>query len=431
MIVDMISVLVTRFAMRFANFIVLLVLVHALTPAEFGYYGYAMASLVMMSIVAAAGQRQTIALILGKDDHDHEAALAHLLIFYGVLALVSTGVMVLIMTNASFAPGTTTLLLVLLTMAPALALRMGQGIFVGLGQINRLNQSEMTSRAILLGAVLLLWLTDRLTLGLTMAAVCLSHIAAMAYLGWQIRSSWPRRLVWRWGLGRFMLRQGIIFAGGFIGLIMLGRVGVWIVDGILGAEAVGRYFGIVRLSEMVAEVATAIGVVIFSHGVRADDSAASARATVRTARSVTALLALLALGLCLAAEPLLAFTMGPAYAEVADGFRFLVVGATLSCFSMMLFPSLSAHGHAAWGYRLFGLGTLQAALLAWPLTGMAGVEGAALAMASAQATVALAFVLVYRRVFDLPLHEILLPKPVDLACLRKILRRPLPDAPAA
>ena len=52
----------------------------------------------------------------------------------------------------------------------------------------------------------------------------------------------------------------------------------------LGEEALGLYFGSQRLGEILVEVATAVGIVIFSHGVRATDIKSSALDAIRIDR---------------------------------------------------------------------------------------------------------------------------------------------------
>ena len=68
-----------------------------------------------------------------------------------------------------------------------------------------------------------------------------------------------------------MLRYGAELWIAVLLLILLGRIGFWIVSWRLGEDALGLYFGSQRLGEILVEVATAVGIVIFSYGVRAAD----------------------------------------------------------------------------------------------------------------------------------------------------------------
>jgi len=114
--------------------------------------------------------------------------------------------------------------------------------------------------------------------------------------------------------------------------------------------------------------------------------------------------------------------MGQAYAAGATSFRILLAGAVMSCFSMMLYPSLSSQGRARLGLWLFGPGTAAAALLTWLLVPPLGVVGAAWALTAAQAVVAVAFIIAFHRIHQLPVHTIAVPQVSDLQGLARFLR---------
>ena len=368
---------------------------------------------------------------MGKSDEDPATVLSQLLLFWLLSSVIGTAAMAATLVVGGYGETPWALALGTAILAPTLLLRMGQGAFLGLGRIGALNRSEIAGRAILLAATVVLWLIDALTIESALACLVFSNVLAGLYLAWQLREllCWPKP---NWLLSRSMLRMGFAFAGGSICMIMLGRVGVWIVNAELSAAEVGTYFAVMRLSEMVPEVATAVGVAIFSHGVRTEDPRLAALETIKTARCVTASLMPVAVAVILFAEPVLTLVFGESYLAGSDAFRILVVGGVLSCFSMMLYPGLSSQGEARWGVRIFGPGTLLAAVACWLLAPGMGIEGAALAMAAAQIAVAVAHVVVYHRLYDIPYRQIVLPQREDLVTIKGFLmrRRKARTAPA-
>ena len=224
-------------------------------------------------------------------------------------------------------------------------------------------------------------------------------------------------------LVRRMLRHGAVFASGIILMILMGRIGIRLVNALLGEEALGLYFGVQRLGEMLVEVATAVGVVIFSHGVRATDVKAAARDAIRIARIVTACMALLALATILWAGPFLTFFLGAPYAAEANAFRIIMAGTLAACFNVMLFPCLSSQGLARIGIWAYGLGCLiawagcQLMIPVWHLL------GAAVAYALAQAAVAAVIALAYRARFGFTLPAVLLPQGEDAREILSLARR--------
>ncbi|MCB1969298.1 MAG: polysaccharide biosynthesis C-terminal domain-containing protein [Geminicoccaceae bacterium] len=422
MLLDAFWVLVTRFVMRAANLLVFMLLARGLDQEEFGQYGYVMASVLMLSVIFDIGLRQSSGLYLGKPDADQRRIVANVLAMWLVLGAFGSLAMAGVMVWGGFDSSMLVVMLAAATLAPTLLIRMGQGTFLGLGRMRALNQSELASRALLLVGTFLAWLFDMLTIEFALALLFLSYAGAAGLLVWQIRDlvGWPRIDV---DIARPLLVTGMTFAGGIIGMIMLGRVGVWIVNALLGSADVGSYFAVMRLSEMIAEVATAVGVVIFSHGVRTEDRRIAALSSARTARCVSAVMAVGGLIALWLAEPVIRYSVGATYVEAADAFRILVIGSVLSCFSMMLYPGLSSQGEARYGLRVFGPGTVVAAVLCWWLVPSYGVVGAAVAMAFAQGVVAISIILIYRHVFGIELHKIIIPQHEDLVSLAGFIRR--------
>ncbi|MEZ5823940.1 MAG: oligosaccharide flippase family protein [Geminicoccaceae bacterium] len=428
---DAFWVLTTRFVMRAANLVVFMLLARGLDPEAFGWYGYVMASALMLSVIFDLGLRQSSGLHLGKEDADKPKILANILALWLVLGLLGSAGMAGVMIWGGI-DHPAVLALAAATLAPTLLVRMGQGTFLGLGRMRELNQSELASRALLLLGTTLAWFLDLLSIEVAVALLFVSYAGAAILLLWQVRDllSPPR---FDGEIQRELLGTGLTFAGGIIAMILLGRVGIWIVNALLGAAEVGAYFAVMRLSEMIAEVATAVGVVIFSHGVRTADRQAAALATVRTARCVTAVMACVGIVAILFAEPVIRWTVGEAYVEAAGAFRILVVGSVLSCFAMTLYPGLSSQGGARYGLRVFGPGTVLAATLCWLLAPAWGIPGAAFAMSAAQGLVGLAMIAIYRSKFEIGLLQIMFPQREDFVALKDFaigkLRRGRKSAP--
>ncbi len=417
MLLDACRVVATRLTMRAANFIVFLILARSLTPAEFGAYGYIVASVLMLSVIADLGLRQATAATIGEGG-DHPDLLAQLVLIWLVLGSAAVLAVHLAIRFAGLLDDSTLIWSAALVVAPALFMRTWQGIFLGRGHIAALNRSELAARTVLLLGTACLAAAGWLTLDSIVWLLLLSYLAGAFLVLLDVA---PRLAVADLAapvLALNLLRRGLGFAAGIIGMIMLGRVGVWIVGGLLDADDLGRYFGLLRLAEMVAEIATAVGMVIFSHGVRrTGERAAAVGDTLRLTRLVGALMAVVTVFILILAEPLLALALGAAYAGGADAFRVMVLGALAGAYGMMLFPGLSSQGEERLGALIFMAGTVAAALLAFTLAPVLGLVGAALAMAIAQATTLVGFLLAYRRTFGTAFRDALLPSPDDLRLL--------------
>ncbi|MFO1038838.1 MAG: lipopolysaccharide biosynthesis protein [Geminicoccaceae bacterium] len=422
LLVDSLWVLLTRLVMRAANFLVFVALARALTTAEFGFYGYVITTALILSVSFDLGFRQSGAWLIGKEPHQEQTLVTHLALVITVAGAV--GVLVcwlMLRTGTSVTEYGPLALLAALNVAPMLCLRTGQGVFLGRGELGKLNRSELISRAVVLLGTLGLWGLGRLDLTSALWALLAAHVSAAAYLFWQIAPEVRLAKLVDVPLLRRLFRHGLELWIALVLMILLGRIGFWIVGWQLGDDALGLYFGVQRLGEILVEVATAVGVVIFSHGVRAKDARQSAGEAVRVARLVTSLIAVLVVACMFIAAPLLHLALGAEFATQAWPFRLVMLGTIANCFTTMLYPCLSAQGLARWGIAAFAAGVAMAALAFSALTPLQGLVGAGIAYMLAQLTVVALLVAAYRRRFGFSAAEVLLPQREDLRDLRLML----------
>lgn len=423
MLVDSLWVLLTRLVMRAANFAVFLLLARSLTVGEFGFYGYVMSTALVLAIAFDLGLRQSGAWLIGQEPEADAAVTTHLIALWLVLGALGVLVCWLMLGSGGYITSYGALALVgALNVAPMLCLRMGQGVFLGRGEIGKLNQSELISRAVVLAGTVAFWAAGLLDVAAAIWVLLAAHAAASLYLLAQIAGGVRPGTLFQPRLVARMLRYGGELWVAMLLLILLGRIGFWVVSWRLGEEALGLYFGSQRLGEILVEVATAVGVVIFSYGVRSKDIRASALDAIRIARLVTALMALVAAMAMVAARPLLGLALGAEYAAEPDAFRFVMLGALASSYTTMLYPCLSAQGLARFGILAFGLGSAVAALAFTALTPVLGLAGAGLAYALAQASAVAVIACAYRRRFGFGLAAILLPQAEDARALRDAAR---------
>lgn len=425
MLVDSLWVLVTRLVMRAANFAVFVLLARSLDVGAFGFYGYVISTALILSVAFDLGLRQSGAWAIGREPEAEPTVATHLMALWVVLAALGVLACWLMLQAGGYVAGYggALALVAALNVAPMLLLRTGQGMFLGRGELGLLNRSELIARAVVLAGTLGLWALGRLDLRAAVWTLLAAHGAAALYLLAQVAPRLAPGTLFRPALVTRLLRHGGEFWAATLLLLLLGRIGFWVVSWRLGDEALGLYFGAQRLGEILVEVATAVGIVVFSHGVRAADVRASALDAVRIARLITAAMALVAAAAALGARPLLGLALGPDYAAEPTAFRLVMLGALASSYTTMLYPCLSAQGLARFGIAAFAAGSLVAALAFALLTPPFGLAGAGLAYALAQLTAVLVIVHAYRSRFGFPAAAVLLPQAEDARALRDLARR--------
>ena len=256
-----------------------------------------MSTALVLAIAFDLGLRQSGAWLIGQEPAADPAVATHLMALWLVLGAAGVLACWLMLEAGGYVAGYGALALVAaLNVAPMLCLRTGQGVFLGRGDLGRLNRSELISRAVVLAGTIGLWALGLLDLAAAIWVLLAAHVAAAVYLLWQVSGAIRPATLFQPALVARMFRYGGELWVAMLLLILLGRIGFWIVSWQLGEDALGLYFGSQRLGEILVEVATAVGIVIFSYGVRATDIKASALDAIRIARLVTALMALVAAG---------------------------------------------------------------------------------------------------------------------------------------
>ena len=144
--------------MRAANFAVFLLLARSLSVGEFGFYGYVMSTALVLAIAFDLGLRQSGAWVIGQEPAADPAVTTHLMALWLVLGAAGVLACWLMLEAGGYVAGYGALALVAaLNVAPMLCLRTGQGVFLGRGDLGRLNRSELISRAVMLAGTIGLW----------------------------------------------------------------------------------------------------------------------------------------------------------------------------------------------------------------------------------------------------------------------------------
>ncbi|WP_191061590.1 lipopolysaccharide biosynthesis protein [Geminicoccus harenae] len=423
LVLDTAWVLSSRLLMRGANVLALALLARALPVADFGFYGFLVATTLILTVALDLGVRQAGAYAIGQRGVPAGAVASTAMALLLAVMPLGAAATWYACTLAGYELGSSLLLCAAMVTPPQVVMRTLQGPLLGLKRVAELNVGELAVRAVLLLLTVPAFFTGRLDL----EAALLILVAAQ----WSGALVLTGQLLWRLrplplpslALGRGLVVGGLPFLSGIIGVMLFGRVGIWAVTAVGDPELVGRYVGALRMTELLAELATAVGVAVFAHGVQQDRDGQGARATIRLVRLLTLAMALFAVLVAVLAPYLLTLLLGEAYAAEAPSLRLMLPGAVLGCQASMLFPGLSARGQAKLGLVIFGPGTLIHGLLAWWLTPLHGVPGAAVAYTLGQAAVAVAVLVAWHRIFGTSLRDLLLPSREDGRSLLRLVRR--------
>ncbi|WP_027132421.1 lipopolysaccharide biosynthesis protein [Geminicoccus roseus] len=427
LVLDTAWVLASRLLMRGANVVALALLARALPIADFGFYGFLVATTLILSVALDLGLRQAGAYAIGQRGVPAGAVATTAMAFLAMAAPLGAMATWQACAMAGYDLSHQLLLSAAMVTPPQVVMRTLQGPLLGLKRVAELNVGELAVRAVLLLLTVPAFFQNMLDLETALLIlVAAQWTGALVLVGQLLVRLRPLPLP-SLALCRELVLGGLPFLAGIIGVILFSRVGIWAITAVDQPDLVGRYVGTLRMTEILAELATAVGVAVFAHGVQQDKSGRGAADTIRLVRLLTISMAGFAVVVGLAAPWLLGLVLGEAYVGQADALRLMLPGAVLGAQASMLFPGLSARGQARLGLLIFGPGSLIHGLLVWWLTPRLGVPGAAIGYTIGQAVVAAAVLFAWHRIFGTKLRDLLLPSAEDGRSLLRLVRRQRPS----
>jgi len=398
------SRLLTRGA-QVASFVVL---ARALSPVDFGHYGVITSAIFLVGIGGHLGLRPAAAWAIGQRVHGAGNIASTLLLAWPVLtALACVTLAVFGLLSVDQTPSARAA--IALATSSILLIALAQGVFLGRGQTGCFALSESVPRA---GAAVLVcaaWLAGAITLELALLLFAVSFAAvAVPAVVLMFRGTGDRRPV----VHAFpsMIRMGLLFAVSLALVMAQGRVGLFFLAAIDAHDLSGQYFAAQRASEMFLEVATALGLVLFSDAARS----ASPDVAVRSAARAAVRLFLVFCAIGLAAMPftplLVDVLLGADYAASAPVLRILLLGIGFAAATRVMNHVVGGLGRpwASGAIALLAL-TVNVVLCAW-LVPRHGASGAAVAMVAGQALATCAYFALVVRGWRVPMRD-LMPAP--------------------
>lgn len=400
---------------RVSQLVAFVFLARALTPTEFGWFGIITSAIALTATLGTLGLRQSFAYEIGQDRLTAGQALGTALSLTPIMVATGTGVLMLIYgDDIHDLLGGLGFWIIVLALFGAMLLMMVQGIALGHGDINAFAWGEAIPRLVLLVGVVIFGLVGLLTLSNSLwvqAATYLAPLPLLVYLG--LKHGSRIGLAFRRLLP--MIRFGVVVAFNMFMVLLCTRVSMFALERLIDADASGQFFAAIRVTEIFLDIATAVGLVLFSHTARSKDMKVAVSEAMAIAGWLFWLFLLLAVPIIFLAPMLLTLVVGNEYAEAVPALQILALSLAPWASHKMLYPALAGSGHPASGTPVLISGlALNIALALWLIPTM-GINGGAFAFVGGQTALMIGYAIVCRIKFGIPIHSLFLPP-------RKILK---------
>ena len=419
---QIVTVVSGRGVIRIAQFATFILLARALSPEHFGWFGIVTTALVLAATLGTFGFRQSLAYELGQGRITPGEANGIVLLLWPVFTAISAAAVVVLyahkIPSLSYADAT---ILIVCGVAGAVFLMLIQGNYLGRGRIASFTVSESLPRLLLLIGIVAMASMGSLTL----SSALWTHVGAFALVipvaAWLAMRHAGRLRIRIDRMGP-MLSYGLIFALNLFLITLGSRLAIFVIEFHTGAAEAGRFFAAVRVNEIFLEVATAVGMVVFSHAARESSSkVAVLERNAKIASCLVWLFAVLAVLVAAFAPYVVLLVLGPNYAGATVALQVLALGLPPAAANKVIYPTLAGIGRPFFGTPVIIVGLLVNLALALVLVPQWGAAGGAMAVVAGQYCIFIGYMITCRLRYALPPKSLLLLSRDDLSRLRTLI----------
>lgn len=350
LIKNILSVLSARIILKGINFLSIFILLMYLDPKDMGQYGIFLSTVVLATTFGNIGYRNAIATSIGAGEK-YEIVYSIIKKSFPLLLSVSVTIAFLIYYLSDFSITKNIILLTFFAVSFHLIIILRQGQCLGVGNVKLFNFLDVfpkffvligISLSLLLFSFELLHALCSLTLGL--------FIAALISIFKIERTTNDTSLITiiEFAKGGFPYALGI-------GLVMLNfNMPIYLTNYLMTADKVGQVFTAIRINDIFLELATAAGLMIFSHSARGM-GISDLKKVMRTITFVVLLSFLFVILFLLFYKYIFILIENNTYSMAGNYLKVIVIGLPFVAFNKMAYGFISGLGKpkiGAWIYFL-------------------------------------------------------------------------------
>jgi len=405
---DAFSVLGSKVFVLGLAFVTGIIITRLLGPEGKGIYAALLVFPTLFMSVAEMGVRQASVYHLGRDSFGDKATVETILFLLVVSSLVGISICALtyfLLGNSNF-----TLMMISLALGfipLSLTASYASGIFLGKRAISRFNRIKWLPELVKLAAVILL--VGVLGLGVvgTVAALIIAGAVTALYSLKLVSDFAAIKLSFQPVIMKSLLSLGVVYALALFVLQLNYRIDIVMLERLGSAAELGQYATGVTIAELLWQLPSVLGVVIFSHRASSQDGAAFTQQVAKLLR-VILLVAVLGGGVLWAvAGFLMPAIYGDAFAPSAEVVRLLMPGVVAFTLFKVLNMDLAGRGRPLVSLTVMGPAVILNIILNLALIPARGANGAALASTISYSCGATLFIIVYAKETGLSLGQLL------------------------
>lgn len=395
------AIFASRILTRASQLVAFVVLARVLSPSGFGAYGVLTSAIFLAGQIGNLGLRQASAYKIGQKEITDGAAMGVMLAFWP-FATIATAVALLLLNHEALnalGGGMSLQVALVLALAGVLFTVLIQGVFLGRGEIKAFSLADAGPRVLQSVLAVILWSVGALTVASALWSFAAGFLLVIPLVAWlAMKGAQPLRFAL--GEAPKMVAYGLLFAVSMFLITLQGRVGVFFLSSAEGHAVAGQFFAAQRATEIFLEIATAVGLVLFSEAARAKSFEDNMAAALKTATTLALMFLVVGAGVALAAPLVVKIILGGAYDAAAPMMRVLALGLAPAAFIKIMNGVVAGSGRPFLSASVVALGLIANLGLAALLIPRMGPVGMAWAMTLSQVVAALAYAFIAVRFYN-------------------------------
>jgi len=412
---DGISVFGTQILTLVIGFVSGVLLARWLGPAGRGAFTALLVYPTIMISLLSMGTRQATVYYLGKKKYSESEVVGVtllLLIFSSIIGVITSVAIISYTQNSDYS-----LILILLTSftIPAnLTINYFTGILIGKQRINKFNKFMYLVPIINLVLIIFLVFFIKLYIVGAVLATLISNIVLALYALLSINREYSLKICYRPELIKRMVSLGFTYALSLFILNLNYRVDVIILEHLSNVTEIGQYTIGVGFAELLWQLPTAFGLVIFSYSANAKNSNKFSQDIAKMIRIVFPVVLTGSIFLYFSSEYIIPFLYGNEYTPSVKMLKILLPGIVMMSFFKIINMDLAGRGKPGVTITAFLPAVLVNIVLNIILVPDFGGCGAAFASTISYTLASVSILYYYMKITQLSLSDIFICKKSDI-----------------
>jgi O-antigen/teichoic acid export membrane protein len=327
-------------------------LLRYLSPEQLGEYGLFISTLVLATTIGNLGLRNAVARDIG-DKGTLALNVKALVVAYPLLMITSTFVMLLTLYSSGFELAfTLKLIAIIIAVICHLIIILRQGICLGTGEIKLFNLLEVIPRLVLLVIIFTVVKgLDDVYQEVAIFGLTVGYIVSATYA--LIKTKITLSIVAN-DQARYLFKTGFAFCLALSLILLNTRVPLYITNLLKDTAEAGQVFAALRINDIFLELATAAGLVLFSHAARSKNDIDLSK-MLKTIAGVFIATIFIAIGTAFFATDIIMLVSGEKYKTAAVYLSIATLGLPFAAFNKMAYGVISGKGKPMLGVYVYSL----------------------------------------------------------------------------